>query len=249
MSSVAQLKERSVILIVFAAFSILFLSCRSTEPIPQIFVAANYVRENILVAAVYCAGEDILNFTFSKWSIFDLVYPDKTSNIGTILEILLLLILLLWQLGNVFAVYSFLFDNQALNIVSTTIQAFTVFVMSFALLSWMRRIANRQKATLVRFDQLTVKEYVAISYIIPMILQGMAILIWNIYTGDISLQNYTVETLVFQWSCNFALSMAVISKFFFTVPCHFSELCNISPVFSCPGQNSADPCRNEHESA
>ena len=56
MRVVAQLRERFFILMAYAAFSITFISCRSMDNLPQIFVTANYIRANVVVSAIYYAG-------------------------------------------------------------------------------------------------------------------------------------------------------------------------------------------------
>ena len=56
MRVVAQLWERLIILAAYATFSIIAISCRLMDNFPQIFVTVNYIRANVVVAAIYYAG-------------------------------------------------------------------------------------------------------------------------------------------------------------------------------------------------
>ena len=63
MRVVAQLKERFAILIAFAAFSLTYVFCQSLDNVSQFYVIANCIRWNVIVSAVYHAGN---NFTCKR---------------------------------------------------------------------------------------------------------------------------------------------------------------------------------------
>lgn len=73
-SAAIQLRTKSIILLVFAGFSIVYISCRSLQIIPVLYVAAYYTRTNILISEVYTIGKEKKNLNFFKlWLYF--VFP------------------------------------------------------------------------------------------------------------------------------------------------------------------------------
>lgn len=57
MATTTQIRERIIILLSLAAFSLTFLCYRDSDSIPTLYVGVNSVRINIVLAAVYCAGD------------------------------------------------------------------------------------------------------------------------------------------------------------------------------------------------
>ena len=54
----AQIKERIAILMALAVFSLSFLCCRHLDSVAAVYVGANIVRANIVLSAMYYAGDD-----------------------------------------------------------------------------------------------------------------------------------------------------------------------------------------------
>ena len=52
----AKIKERIIILLTLAAFSLTYLFCKDLASISAVYVGANSVRSNIILAAIYYAG-------------------------------------------------------------------------------------------------------------------------------------------------------------------------------------------------
>jgi hypothetical protein len=58
MTTTTQIRERIIILLSLAAFSLTFLCYRDSDSISALYVGVNSVRVNIVLAAVYCAGDN-----------------------------------------------------------------------------------------------------------------------------------------------------------------------------------------------
>ena len=56
-AAVAQIRERITILLTLAIFNLLFLCGQRLDSIPAIYVGAASARGNILLTAMYCAGD------------------------------------------------------------------------------------------------------------------------------------------------------------------------------------------------
>ena len=56
----AHIKERIAILMALAVFSLSFLCCRKLDSFPAVYVGANSVRANIVLTAMYYAGDDTM---------------------------------------------------------------------------------------------------------------------------------------------------------------------------------------------
>ena len=54
-SSVIRLKERFIIFVGISLPSIVYLSCRSSEHIAHLYIAASYIRSILINFAVYCS--------------------------------------------------------------------------------------------------------------------------------------------------------------------------------------------------
>ena len=69
-----------------------------------------------------------------------------------------------------------------------------------------------RKPFFVRLDQLNVHEYIAVSFIIPIIVQGVVFHLWTIIANEPTWQSCSATTLIFHWATNYALFLAIISK-------------------------------------
>ena len=120
--------------------------------------------------------------------------------------------MILWQSSNVLSVFSFLHDNSMAASAAVIIQISITVIIIIFLFHWYGTIAMKQNSSFVHFDKLDVHEYVTVSYLIPILLQGFVLFAWSIFTNDLTWKTHTESTLIVHWATNFLLSLAIISK-------------------------------------
>ena len=110
------------------------------------------------------------------------------------------------------SLYSFIHNSNTAAVVAAVIQITVLILVSIFLFRWYRSIAIKQNSSFVHFNKLDVQEYVAISYVIPVLLQGFVFFFWNIFTNDLTWKTHSETTLIVHWATNFFLFLAIISK-------------------------------------
>ena len=140
------------------------------------------------------------------------VHPEIQSKIGPAFQYLHFTMMILWKSSNVLSVYSFIHNSNTAAVVAAVIQITVLILVSIFLFRWYRSIAMKQNSSFVHFNKLDVQEYVAISYVIPVLLQGFVFFFWNIFTNDLTWKTHSETTLIVHWATNFFLFLAIISK-------------------------------------
>lgn len=115
-------------------------------------------------------------------------------------------------MGNIFTVYTVYYDSRHISIASTVVQTILLIVVITCFSIWMRKIAEKQKARFIRFDKLTTDEYATFSYLVPMILNGMAQFVYPFSFGELSWQNRSSGALVTHMAVIYILHMIIIRK-------------------------------------
>ena len=138
--------------------------------------------------------------------------PEIQAKTGTLSYVFLFFMAILWQSANVISVYSYFHSNYAAATTSIALQIFSLFVAVVFMFRWFRFTAARQKSSFIRLDQLNVHEYIAVSYIIPIIVQGVVFHLWTIIANEPTWQSRSTTTLIIHWATNYALFLAIISK-------------------------------------
>jgi len=187
--------DQIILSLAFVLPSIIYVSFRAKEFMPQLYVALMYVRNVALMITVYNAVHK------------ELQSKSQPLSCGLFLGIVL------WLAGIVANTYAFYFDWStstlpivySLHFLSIVI-ATTVFVL------WVRAVAAKQNVHIIRFDMMTIDEYICLIFLLPTVLYGIANSLWQLLSGDWRWQSRHENTLVFYMAIHLVSLMIVTSK-------------------------------------
>ena len=108
--------------------------------------------------------------------------------------------------------YSFYFNSSFLQLFGSVIQYSCCGILAYFFYRWMRIIAIRQNVLFVRFDRLTVNEYVTVSYVAPVIMQWVMNVIWSFSVKETSWQSRSERTMLYHMATAQLLHVFLISE-------------------------------------
>ena len=208
------------ILLALGMFNIIFLRCRELDSIAAVYVGMNFVRANFLLSAVSYAGRQSFYYCCPLFNIsspslptypVSAVYPE-ISKFRFIVHYGVSFAIIGFYLANILTVYTVLYDSRLISIASTVVQTIQIIAVIISFSLWVRKIAEKQRATFIHFDKLTTDEYATFSYILPMILNAIAQFVYPFSFGEISWQSRSSGALLTHMAIIYTLHMTIIRK-------------------------------------
>ena len=143
---------------------------------------------------------------------FFAVYPEFIAKTDIYVDYGLIVLTILFESATVMSSYSVYYNNTSFTLMATILQVAAIVILVYCTFHWLIMVAARQNAKTVRLDGLTVDEYVAMSYSLPLVLQTLAIFIWSVCTGHSSWQSRSETDLIFHLASLEVMTLALIRK-------------------------------------
>jgi len=184
--------DQIVISLAFVLPSIIFVSFRTEEFMPQLYVALMYSKNLALLITVYNAVHK------------ELQSKSQSLRHGLFLGIVL------FTTAVITITFVFYFDwpNSILLLVSI-FHSLSLLTMITVFIFWIRAVASKQNVPIVRVDMMTIDEFTCLILFLPAILYGMANSLWNLICGDWRWQNRQENTLIFYMVVHFVFVVIV----------------------------------------
>lgn len=147
-----------------------------------------------------------------NFPLFKSVYPELSSKVDKHIAFGIAAAVLLWEAANVLTTYSFYFNSNFLQLFASVIQYCCCGILAYFFYRWMRVIAIRQNVLFVRFDRLTVNEYVTVSYVVPVIMQWAVNVIWSFSVKETKWQSRSERTMLFHMASTQLLYVFLIGE-------------------------------------
>lgn len=124
--------------------------------------------------------------------------------------------------SNILVAYSVYFDSRTIGIASTFFQASVLIFFLYWFYHWVKIIVAKQKATYIRFDQLSADEYATLSYLVPLFISPTMQLLFLLSSGMRSWHSLSKAGPIFHITVVYTLHMALVRKFYqFSRRCHY----------------------------
>ena len=137
-----------------------------------------------------------------------------SSKLDKILDYCLFSLMILWQVANVLNSYSvYFYQSNVIGLLNACCQGAYLVLFVYCIYRWLRTIAARQQTSVIRLDQLTVDEYVAVTYVIAIITYGVAQYIAFAALGEQYWARRTETGLIVHMVLTYIVHCALISKF------------------------------------
>mmetsp|Transcript_25141 Transcript_25141/g.36099 ORF Transcript_25141/g.36099 Transcript_25141/m.36099 type:complete len:435 (+) Transcript_25141:42-1346(+) len=184
--------DQIVISLAFVLPSIIFVSFRTEEFMPQLYVALMYSKNLALLITV-----------------FNAVHKELQSKSQSLRHGLFLGIVL-FTTAVITITFVFYFDwPNSILLVVLILQFLSLITMTTVFIFWIRAVASKQSVPIVRFDMLTIDEFTCLILFLPTILYGTANSLWNLICGDWRWQNRQENTLIFYMVVHFVFVVIV----------------------------------------
>lgn len=143
------------------------------------------------------------------------MYPEVSSKLDKILHYFLFSLMILWLVANTLNSYSVYYysDSSTIGLLNACCQGGYLVLFVYCIYRWLRTIAARQQTSVIRFDQLTVDEYVAVAYVVATIMYGLAQYIAFAALGEQYWTGRTETGLIVHMVLTYIAHCALISTF------------------------------------
>ena len=143
---------------------------------------------------------------------FFTVYPELSSKLDKTFDFYLFSSLIFWLVSNILVAFTVYFNSSIIGILSVVFQLGLLVPLFYCLFRWMKMIAAKQHAPFIRFDRLTTDEYAAFSYVAPILLSTIAVLLYGLSSGELSWQSRSERGLLVHIAVIYTVHMTLIRK-------------------------------------
>ena len=214
-----RLNERLAIFIGLALLNIIYFACRSVDYIAHLYIGLSYVKNLLMIVAVYSASKFRMSTKIGKFSnswflfFYLLVVPELKCKFVPLIVRILTGGFYLWSITSVVILYSIYYDHESSwwSSIASGIQYFVLAGGVCTVFMWVRLWLKKQNDDRL---ELNLEEFTFLFFLIPTILYAPDGSIWGLAAGISQYKNRNEADLIFLIGSHLTFAMVLIGKIF-----------------------------------
>eukprot|EP01036_Dinobryon_divergens_P033372 gene33372-43145_t len=181
-SAAVHMKERCLMFLALTVTSITYISLQLDASIAYFYVAANYSRGNILLAAVYTSVYSELKGKTCPYIINGIVVS-----------------FMFWEISTTIGAYAIYYRFPMLDSITLVMQITGYCIGVIALARWLYVVIQnkRRSGMKISFENFTLEENNCFAYLVPIPIYIPITFVWSIATNDFSWYSHSEANCVF----------------------------------------------------